>query len=130
MTRNVATFAHMSVGTNDLKRATAFYDAVLATLGLARLVTQPDAVAYGRGSPDFWIVRPLNEARATVGNGTHIAFRSARVADVDSFYTAGIAAGGLDEGKPGRRATYGAGYYGCFIRDPDGHKIEAMFWDG
>jgi hypothetical protein len=48
---------------------------------------------------------------------------------VDAFHAAGVAAGATDDGAPGPRADYGAPYYGCFLRDPDGHKIEATFWD-
>lgn len=64
-----------------------------------------------------------------MGNGTHVGFMATSKAEVDAFHKAAIAAGGNDDGKPGPREDYGEPYYGCFLRDLDGHKIEAAFWD-
>ncbi len=58
--------------------------------------------------------------------GTHIAFRAADRAAVDRFHAAGLASGGRDHGLPGLRADYGAGYYACFLLDPDGNNVEAV----
>ena len=66
---------------------------------------------------------------AAVGNGTHFGFIAASKEAVHAFYDAAIAAGARGDGAPGPRAEYGAPYYGCFVRDLDGHKIEAAFWD-
>lgn len=120
--------SHVSLGTDDLARAAAFYDAVLPVLGIRRVMEHPGAVAYGRAFPEFWIQTPL-DGGASVGNGTHIGFIAPDRAAVDAFHEAALAAGGRDAGAPGPRPHYGAPYYGCFVRDPDGHKIEATFWD-
>ena len=119
--------SHVSFGTNDLDRARAFYDKVLATLGYKRVMTFEVAVAYGEEYPDFWIGFPHDDSRvAEVGNGVHVAFTAKRREDVDAFHAAAIAAGATDDGPPGPRPLYGESYYGAFVRDPDGNKIEAV----
>ena len=121
--------SHVSIGTNDFERATRFYDAVLATLGVRRVMEHEGAVAYGKMFPEFWVQRPIDGRPAEVGNGTHIGFIAASKAEVDAFFDAALAAGATDDGLPGPRPHYGEPYYGCFVRDLDGHKIEAAFWD-
>ena len=121
--------SHVSVGTNDFERAIAFYDQVLPTLGCRRLMEHPGAIAYGKQYPEFWVNIPFDNKTATVGNGTHMAFIAPTKEAVHAFYEAALAAGGTDEGKPGGRKDYGEPYYGCFVRDLDGNKIEAAFWD-
>lgn len=121
--------SHVSLGTNDFARATAFYDAVLPALGCRRVMEHPGAVAYGKAFPEFWVQTPIDGRPASIGNGTHIGFIAPDIAAVEAFYAAAIKAGATDSGAPGPRAEYGAPYYGCFVRDPDGHKIEAAFWD-
>ena len=127
---NPSIISHMSVGTNDFDAATAFYDQVLATLKCKRIMEHPDAVAYGKQYPEFWVQAPLDGKPASVGNGTHFGFIASSQQEVDEFYRAALGAGGVDEGAPGPRPEYGDAYYGCFVRDPDGNKIEATFWDG
>jgi catechol 2,3-dioxygenase-like lactoylglutathione lyase family enzyme len=100
--------SHVSIGTNDFDRAVAFYDAVLPAIGARRLETFPGAAAYGRQYPEFWVQTPADGGRAASANGIHFA---------------------TPDGEPGPRPHYGPAYYGCFVRDLDGHKIEAMFWD-
>lgn len=129
MESNPSILSHVSLGSNDFDRAVAFYDRVLATLGCRRVVEHPGAVAYGREYPEFWIQRPYNGAPASVGNGTHIGFFAPDREAVDAFYKAAVAAGARPDGAPGPREEYGAPYYGCFVRDLDGHKVEATFWD-
>lgn len=129
VTENPSLLSHISLGTNDFERATRFYDAVLATVGAKRIADHDGAVAYGRVYPEFWVQRPFDGKQAAVGNGTHVAFLAHSRADVDAFHAAALAAGATDDGAPGPRSDYSAAYYGCFVRDPDGHKIEAMFWD-
>jgi len=126
---NQSILSHVSIGTRDFERATRFYDAVLATLGCRRIMEHPGAVAYGRAFPEFWVQTPIDGKPASIGNGTHFGFFAGSKAEVDAFHAAGVAAGATDDGVPGARADYGAPYYGCFLRDPDGHKIEATFWD-
>ena len=116
---------HVSLGADDIERAGAFYDAVMTPLGARRIMEFPFAVAYGKQFPEFWIGKPLARGNAGAGNGTHVCFIAPSREAVDAFHAAGLDAGGTDEGAPGPRPVYGPGYYGCFLRDPDGHKIEA-----
>ena len=89
------------------------------------------AVAYGTAFPEFWVQRPYDKSQAgTASNGIHFAFKATSKAAVDAFYVAALANGGSDDGPPGYRPEYGEPYYGAFVCDPDGHKIEAMIWDG
>lgn len=121
--------SHVSLGTNDFERAIAFYDAVLPTLGIKRIMEVPTAVAYGRQFPEVWIQQPGDGRPATTGNGSHISFIAPSKESVIEFYEAAISAGAVDDGAPGPRPHYGEPYFGCFLRDLDGHKIEATFWD-
>ncbi len=121
--------SHVSIGTNHFDKAVAFYDQVLATLGCKRVMEHPGAVAYGRQFPEFWVQTPINSEPASVGNGFHMSFIAASKEAVHAFYDAAVAAGATDDGAPGPRPHYGEPYYGCFVRDPDGHKIEATYWD-
>jgi len=122
--------SHVSLGTNDLPRALAFYDAVLGAIGGRRIVEQPGVtVAYGRQAPEFWVTRPIDGGEAKAANGVHFAFMVANEDEVRAFYEAALKAGARPDGEPGPRSDYTAAYYGCFLRDPDGHKIEAHSWD-
>lgn len=126
---NPSMLSHVSIGTNDFARACAFYDAVLAALGCRRVMEHPGAVAYGKMYPEFWVQTPIDGGRATIGNGCHFGFVASSKEAVHAFHAAALAAGARDDGAPGPRPHYGSPYYGCFVRDPDGHKIEAAFWD-
>ena len=121
---------HVSVGTDDLERACAFYDAVMPHLGARRVMSFPFAVAYGKEFPEFWIGKPLDRGNATAGNGTHVCFIAPSREAVHAFHAAGLEAGGADEGVPGPRPDYGPEYYGAFLGDPDGHKVEAAIVPG
>jgi predicted lactoylglutathione lyase len=87
------------------------------------------AVAYGKLFPEFWVGRPLDGGAAHCGNGIHFSFTADSKEQVDLFYQTALQAGGRDNGAPGPRPHYGEPYYGCFLFDPDGNKIEANFWD-
>ena len=128
-TENPSILSHVSIGTNDFDRAIAFYDAVLATLGCRCVMKLPGAVAYGRAFPEFWVQTPIDGETATVGNGTHVSFIAATKTQVDAFFAAAVEAGARSDGDPGARPQYSDAYYGCFVRDHDGHKIEATYWD-
>ncbi|MBD2461907.1 VOC family protein [Oscillatoria sp. FACHB-1407] len=121
--------SHVSIGTNNFERAVAFYDKVLPTIGCKRIMEHPGAVAYGKQYPEFWVQLPYDNQTATVGNGTHIGFIAPTKESVHAFYEAALAAGAIADGAPGGRPDYGEPYYGCFVRDLDGHKIEASYWD-
>jgi len=118
--------SHISIGTNDYPRARAFYDAVLATLQIKQVMTHGESVAYGRAFPEFWVGRPLDGGRAAPSNGTHISFLANSPAEVDAFHAQALALGALCDGPPGLRPHYTPTYYAAFVRDLDGHKIEAM----
>lgn len=113
------------LGTNDIRAATEYYDAVLGTLDMRCIVDDPHARGYGGadGVVTVWIVQPYNEQPATSGNGTQIMFQAPHPAAVDAFHAAGIAQGGRDEGAPGPRPHYHPDYYGAYLRDPDGNKL-------
>jgi catechol 2,3-dioxygenase-like lactoylglutathione lyase family enzyme len=124
---NPSIISHVSVGTNRFSEARAFYEKVLATLGCKIIMEHPGAVAFGKQFPEFWVQQPFDGGRAETANGVHFGFVAGSKAAVDAFHRAALAAGAKDDGKPGPREDYGD--YGCFLRDLDGHKIEAAFWD-
>ncbi len=126
---NPSIISHVSIGTNDYEKARAFYNDVLAALDIKIIMEHPGAVAYGRAYPEFWVCTPHNGKPATLGNGFHMGFIALDKAQVHAFYDAAIAAGATCDGPPGPRPLYGEPYYGCFVLDLDGHKIEAAFWD-
>lgn len=121
-------FLYITLGTNDLTAARAFYDAVMPCLGLQLRAVETDEVGYGEPAPArirFWVTRPFDGRPATVGNGSMPALIAPTRAAVDAFHAAGLAAGGTDEGAPGLR-PYGPHFYSCYLRDPDGNKISAV----
>lgn len=127
-------FSHLTVGTRDLTASAAFYDAVLIPLGLRRRLVTPDGgpeaacwVSAEQVLPRFYVYMPFNREPATVGNGSMVAFLAPTRTSVDLAYAAGLQSGGFDEGPPGERANYGAGYYGGYLRDPDGNKVHIAF---
>jgi len=126
-------FSHVTVGVGDLDRAARFYDALLAPLGLSQRPVTPDdgppSRCWGdpvRSLPRFYAYNPFNRHAASAGNGSMVAFQAASPEAVDAAYAAGMAAGGSDEGAPGERLHYGKGYYGAYLRDPDGNKIHVV----
>ncbi len=131
MTENPSIMSHISIGTNDFKRAVAFYDAIMPTVGAKRILQPPgiEAVGYGKQFPEFWVQAPHDGGKAEVANGIHIAFLAATKQAVHAFWDAAIGAGATADGEPGPRPHYGEAYYACFVRDLDGHKLEAMYWD-
>jgi catechol 2,3-dioxygenase-like lactoylglutathione lyase family enzyme len=119
---------HVSIGVSDVGRAAQFYDSVLATLGYRRVMEfLPFAVAYGEGGPEFWVQMPQDQQAPSSGNGAHIAFTAQNKKHVDAFHAAALGAGAKDEGAPGPRPEYTENYYGAFVRDLFGNKIEAVF---
>ena len=119
---------HLSFAVSDLYRSSAFYDAVLATLGQVRVWTSSDAVGYGvPGEGDkFAIKAVLSPPVAISDKRFHVAFAAASRAAVDAFHAAAILHGGTDNGTPGLRPHYGPAYYAAFVIDPDGYRIEAV----
>jgi catechol 2,3-dioxygenase-like lactoylglutathione lyase family enzyme len=126
-------FSHITVGCTDLDRASAFYDALLQPMGLTRREVTSDGgplsacwVHPQRGLPRFYVYLPRNGLPATPGNGSMLAFNAETPDVVRVAYSAGLMAGGTDEGEPDDRSHYGAGYYGAYLRDPDGNKLHVV----
>ena len=123
---------YITIGTNDLQRAAAFYDAIFKVLGYSRLPawTKDWAMWGDENNPDegfsFCICPPFDRQPATAGNGTMFAFRAANAELVRRFHAAGLLAGGKSEGMPGTRTAYGPDVYVAYLRDPDGHKLACV----
>jgi catechol 2,3-dioxygenase-like lactoylglutathione lyase family enzyme len=127
-------FSHVTVGSTNLGRAGVFYDALLNPIGLIRLVTEPDGgplalcwVDALKPFTEFYVHEPFDRKAASVGNGSMLAFLAPSKTSVDLAYLGGMENGGTDEGLPGPRKNYGEGYYGAYLRDPDGNKIHIAF---
>lgn len=120
---------HVGLGMSDFARAKTFYAAVVAPLGIALVMeVSPEqnggvaAAGFGRnGKPDFWIG---SDGKTTPP--MHVAFRAESRMQVRAFYDAALAAGATDNGPPGLRPHYHPNYYAAFVRDLDGHNIEAV----
>lgn len=126
-------FSHVTVGCTDLALATMFYDALVIPLGLRGRPVTPDGgppaacwVHPDQQLPSFCVYVPFNGMPMSVGNGGMVAFLAASPAAVSAAYAAAMGAGGTDEGPPGPRPHYGAGYFGAYLRDPDGNKIHIV----
>ncbi len=124
-------FNHVFVGTNDLERARAFYDAALGALGLTNSSsTQAPLLSYRLGEQGFAVRAPRNGELATPANGGTIGFRAPSPAHVDAFHAAGLEYGGSSDGAPGPRpGSFGEPYI-AYLRDPDGNKLCAMWKRG
>ncbi|MEI9995987.1 MAG: VOC family protein [Rhizomicrobium sp.] len=117
---------HVSVAVADLARSAAFYEAVLAPLGLTRLVTRAATVGFGKAYPEFWINLRAGLAPVPATTGVHICLRTRSEDAVRAFHAAALAQGGADAGAPGPRQAAMTTYYGAFVFDPDGNKLEAV----
>lgn len=117
---------HVSIAVSDLARSAAFYDVVLAPLGFTRLADRERTIGFGKKYPEFWLnLRPEMEP-VSEGTGIHICLRANSREAVDAFHASALSNGGCDGGAPGDRQAQMTVYYGAFIRDPDGNKIEAV----
>jgi catechol 2,3-dioxygenase-like lactoylglutathione lyase family enzyme len=117
---------HVSVPVRDLAAATRFYEAVLGTLGFAKLEPREATVGFGTKYPEFWINLRGGREAAPGDSGAHVCFRARSAELVDAFHAAALAAGGSSDGAPGLRSQHGEGYYAAFIRDADGNRLEAV----
>lgn len=116
-------FTHVTVGTNDLHKARAFYDNVLSTLGYKRITDLGEnGSIWGEDAPSFFVLKPANGQPATVGNGVTVSFEAPNRAAVDAFHAAALAAGSPDEGAPGPR-DWAENAYASYTRDTDGNKL-------
>jgi len=125
--------AYVTVGADDITRAKRFYSAFLPALGYGLeeyhgdlSYTLPRQPAQSAALPDFYVKSPFDGRPASAGNGTMIAFEARSQMQVRDLHAAALAAGGLDEGQPGFRASYGPDFYVGYLRDPQGNKI-ALF---
>lgn len=113
---------YVTLGTNDLPRAAAFYDKLLAPLGIKRLMEFERGIAWGTSmsAPSLAIMTPFDGQPATRGNGTMVALFIDSKEKIDRMHQLALELGGSDEGKPGPR---GAGFYAAYFRDLDGNKL-------
>jgi predicted lactoylglutathione lyase len=117
---------YTTLGTNDLDRASAFYDGLFGSIGETRIMEIENFVVWGTSmeQPGFSITRPFDGNPATVGNGVMIALQMPSREAVEAFYAKAMELGGSDEGAPGDR---GDGFYAGYFRDLDGNKLNAFF---
>ena len=115
--------SHAMLGTNDLARATAFYDALLAPLGAKRMFETERAVAWGSTAPEFAICKPYDGKPASAGNGAMIALSVPTRAMIAEIHAKALSLGATDDGEPGVRGDNPDGFYGAYFRDLDGNKI-------
>ena len=116
---------YLTLGTNDLARAAAFYDALLAEIGGKRWMETERSIAWSAapGTPGLSICKPFDGNDATAGNGTMIALAAGSQEKVDALHRKALSLGATDEGAPGLR---GPTYYGAYWRDLDGNKLCAF----
>jgi len=120
---------YVTLGTNDLTRGAAFYDAIAAELGTARMMEWDGAIAWGTpgGGAGVALMKPFDGNAASVGNGVMVAFEAKDEAQVDRLHAIALEHGGSCEGAPGPR---GDSFYAAYFRDPDGNKLNAFIMKG
>lgn len=116
---------HVSVAVSDLAASAAFYDKVLAPLGLARVAERDGSIGFGKKYPEFWLNLRVDMGQVGADCGAHVCLRAPTEVAVRAFHMAAVALGGQDDGEPGDRQGEVTKYFGAFIRDPDGNRIEA-----
>ena len=121
---------HVSIGVPDLDIARRFYDAIMSTLGAAKVYDLPHALGYGerctpQDAASTYLAVYLDQG-AIGENKRHWCFKAASRAQVDAFHAAGLEAGGRSDGPPGLRSDYHPGYYAAFLHDPAGNRVEAV----
>lgn len=116
---------YVTVGTNDLPRAAAFYDAIAAEMGVGRMMEFETGIAWGvpDGAAGIAAIKPFDGQPATVGNGVMVALQASDKEQVGRLHAIALAHGGTCEGQPGLR---GGGFYAAYFRDPDGNKLNAF----
>ncbi len=122
----MAQLGYVTLGTNDLEKAAAFYDALLGSIGHTRQFQDENGfIAWGTSldEPALAITPPFDGNPATVGNGVMAAMNMDSKEQVDAFYAKAIELGATDEGPPGQRIE---GFYAGYFRDPDGNKLNAF----
>ena len=119
---------HFGINCADWERSKAFYDKVLGVLGYTRQMDHQVAIGYGAdGKPDFWIADMNAGAAGGANRETHFAFQAADREAVQAFYDAAVESGAESLHAPRLWPEYHPGYFGAFVRDPDGNNVEAVF---
>ena len=118
---------HISIGVRNVAASKRFYDAALQPLGYQCLSDSPGSLGYGAKAPVLWINASDRPVPPDSRSGLHFCFSAPNRKSVDDFHAAGLSSGGSDNGGPGLRTDYGAGYYAAFLVDPDGYRIEAYY---
>lgn len=116
---------YVMLGSNDVPKARPFYDAVLPVIG-GKFIAEymPHAFCYEmRGGGRIWVATPYDSKAATAGNGNMVGFECESREEVRAAYDMALAQGGTNEGEPGERPLYGPGFYGAYVRDPEGNKM-------
>ena len=120
-------FSHVTIGSRDPNGAAAFYEPVLATLDIQPLFELDGVVAFGElTGAKVYLLRPFDGGDPSPGNGWHAAFLAPSRAHVDAFFATALERGGTSEGEPGLRPHYHENYYGAYVRDPEGNKLQAV----
>lgn len=117
---------HVSIPVRDLEQSTEFYESVLSTIGFKKVIERPGTVGFGKKYGEFWLNHRPNMDDRGINDGFHVCLRARTVDLVKKFYEAAIALGAEDDGPPGLRPEYFDTYYGAFIRDRDGNRIEVV----
>ena len=122
---------YVTVGTNDLEKARAFYTALVGALGGSELMRMEENgfTLFGMqwGTPGIAVTTPYNGEPATVGNGMMVALVLDTRAKVDMLHATALELGGTSEGEPGLRGPEGEhAFYGAYFRDLDGNKLCAF----
>lgn len=117
---------HASIPVADLEAGKRFYLRVLSPLGMTLLVERAGTVGFGKAYPEFWLNARPGLAPATETSGHHVALRAHSREAVSAFHKEALAAGGRDAGEPGDRQAALTTYFGAFIFDLDGNKVEAL----
>lgn len=116
---------HLSIAVSDLAKSAAFYEAVLAPLGYGRLVEREATVGFGKRYPELWLNHRPGMTPLGANPGSHVCLRADSEEAVIAFHKAAVAGGGRSDGAPGPRPAAMTSYFGAFILDLDGNKVEA-----
>lgn len=116
---------HLSIAVSDLSRSAAFYEAVLSPLGYSRLVEREKTVGFGKRYPEIWLNHRPGMTPPDADPGSHVCLRADSAEAVTAFHDAALAGGGRSDGAPGLRPAAMTSYFGAFILDFDGNKLEA-----
>ncbi len=133
--KNTLMLDHVSLSVKDYEKSRTFYDETLSVIGYKRVMTidlphkHVLTAGYGKnGKPSFWI-SPMGKADEEIGRarGFHVAFLAPDAESVNRWYKKCLELGATSNGAPGPRPQYHEGYYGAFVIDPNGWRIEAVF---